>query len=254
MTAFATIYSALLVLVVQTPSMGRSLQMEEVLMVTHIAPLHGQDSGLRFLVSGINGVLSTAVYLATISDLHVTTSSLFSLGTFKSSRTFVAGTYGLPAYNSTPDPYDGMSRDSYAAGSLYSLPSIIDSITSLGLQEGILYDVLQTTVPSGNAMVNATGFNITCGYVPDAPKLRFSEDDGFWEWDKDSDDLNNIYQIYSTRRIICSNENFSADLGIEPGIISIIPLTKKDPRSSSVNIDGMLQEMRVEGSILLIHS
>lgn len=84
----------------------------------------------------------------------------------------------------------------YAAGSLYFLPPIMDSTTSLGLQEGTLYDVLQATVPSGNATVNATGFNISCGY-PDPPQLRFAEGGGFWTTTSP-----NEYQIFSTRRFI----------------------------------------------------
>ncbi|KAJ7133326.1 hypothetical protein C8R44DRAFT_849457 [Mycena epipterygia] len=192
MTAFATIYSALLVFVVQKLSMRRSLQMEEVLTATHDNAIAWSGIGAaishlwrrraRTTHLSIIGVLSAAVYLANILGIHITISSLFSLGSFNSSRTFVAGTYGLPEYNSTPDqiPLQSQNMATYAAGSLYFLPSIINSTTSLGLQEGTLYDVLQTTVPSGNATVNATGCNITCGYVPEAPKLRFSEDDGWW--------------------------------------------------------------------------
>ncbi len=55
----------------------------------------------------------------------------------------------------------------YAAGSLYFLPSILDSATSLGLHEGTLYDVLTLDAVPGNAIVNASGFNVTCGYVVD---------------------------------------------------------------------------------------
>ncbi|KAJ7429478.1 hypothetical protein B0H11DRAFT_2406012 [Mycena galericulata] len=198
-TAFATAF-----FVVQTLSMRRSLQIEEVLTVTHdnVAAWSGIGAAISHFwqhkVSAahvsIIGVLSAAVYLATILGLHVTTSSLFSLGTFNSSRTFGAGTYGLPAYNGTPDQIASQNMEIYAAGSLNFLPSIMDSTTSLGLQEGTLYDVLQTTVPSGNATVNATGFNITCGYVPETPKLQFAEDDGYWETTSP-----NQYNIYSTQ-------------------------------------------------------
>jgi hypothetical protein len=55
----------------------------------------------------------------------------------------------------------------YAAGSLYFLPSILDSATSLGLHEGTLYDVLTLDAVPGNAIVNASGFNVTYGYVVD---------------------------------------------------------------------------------------
>jgi hypothetical protein len=60
----------------------------------------------------------------------------------------------------------------YAAGSLYYLPSILDSATSLGLHEGTLYDVLNIDAILGNATVDASGFNVTCGYVLDRASNR----------------------------------------------------------------------------------
>lgn len=61
--------------------------------------------------------------------------------------------------------------DAYADGSLYFIPSILDSATSLGLHEGTLYDVLNIDPVPGNATVNATGFNVTCGYVVDVSEF-----------------------------------------------------------------------------------
>ncbi|KAJ7032971.1 hypothetical protein C8F04DRAFT_1396242 [Mycena alexandri] len=83
--------------------------------------------------------------------------------------------------------YMWLKKWMYAAGSLYSyfLPSVLESTTSLGLQEGTLHDVLNTTsAVAGNATVNATGFDVTCGYVVDIP-------DGFLY-------ANNTYQIFLT--------------------------------------------------------
>ncbi|KAJ7834556.1 hypothetical protein B0H14DRAFT_2590835 [Mycena olivaceomarginata] len=107
----------------------------------------------------------------TISGLHITISSLFSLVTFNSYRSFLAATRGLPAFNGTAPifnplvgPYAEMLI--YAAGSLYFLPSVLDDTTSLGLQDGSLYDVLDINAVVGNATVNASGFNITCGSLP----------------------------------------------------------------------------------------
>jgi hypothetical protein len=58
--------------------------------------------------ASIGRTLATALYLMTIAGLHITISSLFSLVTFNSSRSFLAATRGLPAFNSTvaPDPED----------------------------------------------------------------------------------------------------------------------------------------------------
>jgi hypothetical protein len=51
------------------------------------------------------------------------------------------------------------------ADSLYSLPSVLSGKTNtIGLHGGTLYDVLGPNVGVGNVTVNATGFDITCGY------------------------------------------------------------------------------------------
>jgi hypothetical protein len=52
------------------------------------------------------GILTAACYLTTILGLHITTSSLFSLVTVNSTRSFGAGTYGLPSFNSSLGPPD----------------------------------------------------------------------------------------------------------------------------------------------------
>jgi hypothetical protein len=49
------------------------------------------------------GVLTAALYLTTILGLHITTSSLFSLITVDSTRSFGARTHGLPCFNGSPD-------------------------------------------------------------------------------------------------------------------------------------------------------
>ncbi|KAJ6543283.1 hypothetical protein DFH09DRAFT_1088981 [Mycena vulgaris] len=68
----------------------------------------------------------------------------------------------------------------YGTGSLYFLPSILDSTTSLGLHEGTLYDVPNIDPVPGNATVSASGFNVTCGYVVDVSEFKFSEDTETW--------------------------------------------------------------------------
>jgi hypothetical protein len=51
---------------------------------------------------------------------------------------------------------------SFASESLYYLPYVNASAT-IGLHEGTLYEVLEPNTGTGNASVEATGFNITCG-------------------------------------------------------------------------------------------
>ncbi|KAJ7309216.1 hypothetical protein DFH08DRAFT_944300 [Mycena albidolilacea] len=190
-TAFGTIYSAILVFVTQALARRRSLQMDQVLTATHdnAAAWGGIGAALLHLWyqkavhASIGRTLTAALYLLTISGLHITISSLFSLVTFNSSRFFLAATRGLPAFNGTVNVNSQSYLDmySYTSGSLYFLPSVLDSTTSLGLQDGSLYDVLDTTVMSGNATVNASGFNITCGSVPEEDRSTFVYLGDIWQ-------------------------------------------------------------------------
>ncbi|KAJ6549392.1 hypothetical protein DFH09DRAFT_1320128 [Mycena vulgaris] len=78
-------------------------------------------------------------------------------------------------------------------GSLYYLPSTIGKTTNLGLYKGTLYDVLDIdSGGTGNATVNATGFNIVCGYLPNT-ELKFTH--GAWFGMLDD---GNSFEIQST--------------------------------------------------------
>jgi hypothetical protein len=69
-------------------------------------------------------------------------------------------------------------------GSLAFLPPVLDGAATLGLSEGTLYDVLDSDVGIiGNVTVDATGFNITCGYLNDVVlKYDSSDPSGFAQW------------------------------------------------------------------------
>ncbi|KAJ7226844.1 hypothetical protein GGX14DRAFT_417477 [Mycena pura] len=160
----------------------------------------------------------------TISGLHITISSLFSLVTFNPYRSFLAATRGLPAFNGTASidsltgPYEEMRI--YAAGSLYFLPSVLeDSTTSLGLQDGSLYDVLDINVVVGNATVNASGFNITCGIVA-TDTFSFESADNFW--------TNVYYTIHST--LSATNGELPYDSLL---LYSTIPIVDSSGKSGS---------------------
>jgi hypothetical protein len=97
---------------------------------------------------------------------------------------------------------------SYAKGSLYFLPSILDSVASPGLQEGTLYDVLDKDVATaGNATLSATGFNVRCAYPEEVPALHFDDTLGAWKTLPPPGPTASSYQrydIYPTRKIpIC---------------------------------------------------
>src|ERR1700761_4476237 len=83
--------------------------MDQVLTATHdnAAAWAGIGAALAYLWyqkavrASIGRTLIAALYLMTISGLHITISSLFSLVTFNPYRSFLATTRGLPAFNGT---------------------------------------------------------------------------------------------------------------------------------------------------------
>ncbi|KAJ7822097.1 hypothetical protein B0H14DRAFT_3732658, partial [Mycena olivaceomarginata] len=179
---FATIYSALLVLVTQTHSMQRSLHIDRTLTAMHdnAAAWTGIGSAALYLwrqkaiPATPIGVLSTFLYLGNILLLHITIPGLFSLETIISSQYNPVETRGLPAFNGSLDADPNYPRLlDYARGSLYFLGSVLGSETTIGLHEGTLYEVPEPNGGTGNATVDATGFNITCG-LPTQVDVTFS--------------------------------------------------------------------------------
>jgi hypothetical protein len=90
--------------------------MDQVLTATHdnAAAWAGVGAAISYLWSqktvparaSMIGVLTAALYLTTILGLHITTSSLFSLVTVDSTRSFHAKTHGLPSFNNSPEASD----------------------------------------------------------------------------------------------------------------------------------------------------
>ncbi|KAJ6618533.1 hypothetical protein B0H10DRAFT_1241922 [Mycena sp. CBHHK59/15] len=175
-TIFATIYCAVLVLVTQTLTMQKSLWSDQTLTATHdnIAAWSGIASAFlglwnqKAVPASTIGVASAFLYLAGISALQITTPALFSLETFNSSRSTPIETQGSALLNLTGYLDDQVNPwfdvQTYAGGSLYSLPSAFSGNTNIGLHEGTLYDVPVGNAGIGNLSVLATGFNFTCGY------------------------------------------------------------------------------------------
>ncbi|KAJ6478460.1 hypothetical protein DFH09DRAFT_1341886 [Mycena vulgaris] len=149
-TTFGVVYSALLVFVTQTLAAAWSG------MGSAVFQLWNQKA----LPASLVGVLSAFLYLGNILALHITAPALFSLETFNSSRSVPVGTNSLP----------GGNLSDYALDALFAFPATVGTVgtkTNLGLSDGTLYDVLDLNPGTGNATANATGFNITCGYMTD---------------------------------------------------------------------------------------
>ncbi|KAJ7135517.1 hypothetical protein C8R46DRAFT_615794 [Mycena filopes] len=232
-TAFGTIYAAALVFVSQSLSMRRDLQLDQLLTTTHdnAAAWSGFGASILYLyrqnVTAPSrawriGVLPITLYLGTILGLHIATSSLFSLVTFNTTRNYIASTQGLPAYDISPNGSVFQQMEAYASGSLYFMPSILGSSTSMGLRDGSLYDVLNppTSAP-GNATVAATGFSVTCGYAVDVPELKL---------DVSRRRRRNIQEAQSTHHLIggeywaapdlVNSSNYYVIFPTDPGVIS----------------------------------
>ncbi|KAJ7662602.1 hypothetical protein DFH06DRAFT_1471416 [Mycena polygramma] len=170
-TGFGTIYLGILVYVTQTISMRRILQTDQTLTAIHdsTAAWAGIGSAVYHLwhqtrVRGsVIGVLSIFCYLGGVLVLHVVTPALFAVQTFNSSSLVQVGTHGLPSWNA--DWSNGTNVGEYTQRSLYAIPNVVESNTSLGLHGGTLYDVLDDNAGVGNVTVSATGFNISCTYA-----------------------------------------------------------------------------------------
>ncbi|KAJ7208585.1 hypothetical protein GGX14DRAFT_566802 [Mycena pura] len=182
-TMFTTVYLALLVFMTQTLSMRSDLQIYQTLSATHdnTAAWAGLGSAVLYLwrqrvvSASMTGVLLAAFYLTSIAILHVTMPNIFLLQSFDAPLVVSVATQNLPSYPPSyhyigPRSYD--SWQTFAYGSLRdSAPSILMNTSREGLHEGTLYDVVGPNRGTGNVTVNATGFNITCGTLPDAHRI-----------------------------------------------------------------------------------
>jgi hypothetical protein len=116
-------------------------------------------------------------------------------------------------------------RDLVRGGSFDALRSIIGSNTTLGLYQGTLYDVLDANTGTGNATVNAIGFDITCGYLTDGP-LSITGSNSSWiqnPWYLPlnySEDILAIEIPYSGKIVECFQASAIPDMVTEPGVIS----------------------------------
>ncbi|KAJ6529300.1 hypothetical protein B0H19DRAFT_1193621 [Mycena capillaripes] len=190
LTAFVTIYSALLVFVTQTLSFRRDLRRKQMLTATHdnVEAWTSLGSAVlrlwqqRAIPVSISGVLSALIYLASILVLHIAFPALAAPESFIVNRSIPVSTQSLPAFNfsgyNLADKNDQRnimnSAKQYAGGSLSFLPFLTPNNT-LGLHETTLYDVLESNLGTGSVSVNATGFNISCGYISDMNVTRDSE-------------------------------------------------------------------------------
>ncbi|KAJ7613451.1 hypothetical protein FB45DRAFT_938406 [Roridomyces roridus] len=179
-TVFITIYTAGLVFLTQTLSIKRSLRKTQMLTVTHdtFAAWQGLGSALSSVWhrTSFRAVVPIFLYLTGILALHITSPALFTVQVFKSTVLVPFTTQGIPTFTffgynlSSPEARTDPTHSPllYAQATFSYLPFVNSSSPTLGLEGGVLYDVLNMSDSGpGNATVDSVQLNMTCGYFSD---------------------------------------------------------------------------------------
>ncbi|KAG1810399.1 uncharacterized protein HD556DRAFT_51085 [Suillus plorans] len=168
--AFYTIYTAVLLFLTQRLAISRTLVRRVKLTAVH--DISGAWAGLGSALTSVWRqtdipaswwtTSAVAAYLASITVLHVTSSTLLQFQTFNASMT-----------TSVPTTLGWLDDSSYSyltdLGPITTSLPVVNHLTGLvsaGLSNTTLYDTLKTTAIAGNATVNATTVTSSCGLVP----------------------------------------------------------------------------------------
>ncbi|KAG1849494.1 hypothetical protein F4604DRAFT_1907438 [Suillus subluteus] len=177
--AFYTICTAVLLFLTQRLAMSRTLVRRQKLTAIH--DISGAWTGLGSALSSVWQQIdipaswwmtsAVTVYLASISVLHVTSSTLLQLQTFNNSvLTSVPTT--LAWLNNISDATVSINGQTayYVnwAAITASLPVLnqLPGVVSVGLSNTTIYDTPKTNAILGNATVNATTITSRCGLLP----------------------------------------------------------------------------------------
>ncbi|KAJ7187469.1 hypothetical protein GGX14DRAFT_485502 [Mycena pura] len=172
--SFGTIYCAVLVFLTQKLAMQRAIELTTLTAVhDNISAWAGLGSALATLFNqmsvpaSILGILSIVGYLGCISALHVSIPAILSVDAFNASASVAipASTSGMPEYANSSVIH--AIHNYMITFPMEFLPwrGIFDDSQMLGLSNGSLYEVLDSTIPGNDkAQVSGIGFNITCGY------------------------------------------------------------------------------------------
>ncbi|KAH7923265.1 hypothetical protein BV22DRAFT_1130770 [Leucogyrophana mollusca] len=166
--AFYILYTALLVYITQRVSLLRSLSQWQ--NVTGIHDLSGAWTGLGSAFIGLWNqfdlaaspfrVVSVAAYLLGIATLHITSSSIVQFQNFN--NTISAS---VPTTIGWPDDTSPATMTSLNWTTITSVASFVDllaGITTVGLSNSTVYDVLSPNSGTGNATVNAIKVETRC--------------------------------------------------------------------------------------------
>ncbi|KAG0693049.1 hypothetical protein DFH29DRAFT_881780 [Suillus ampliporus] len=168
--AFYTIYTAGLLFLTQWLAISRTLVRR--LKLTAIHDITGAWADLGSALSSVWRqtnipaswwtTFAVTTYLASISVLHVTSSTLLQFQTFNTSiATSVPTTLGWP----NDIPYDSDANWEFMTASL-PVVNHLPGLVTAGLSNTTLYDTIRTSSVGGNATVNATTITSCCGLLP----------------------------------------------------------------------------------------
>ncbi|KAG1733529.1 hypothetical protein EDB19DRAFT_1911515 [Suillus lakei] len=168
--AFYTIYTAILLFLTQRLAISRTLARRRKLTAIH--DISGAWAGLGSALSSVWRqtvipaswwtTLAVTAYLASISALHVTSSTLLQFQTFNTSMV-----------TSVPTTLGWIDDESYNSGANWgfitpSIPVInqLPGLVTAGLSNTTVYDTPKTASIVGNATVNVTTITSRCGLLP----------------------------------------------------------------------------------------
>lgn len=170
--AFYTIYMAILLFLTQRLAMSRMLARRQKLTVIH--DICGAWAGLGSALSSIWrqieiptswwAISAVTAYLASISVLHITSSSLLQFQTFNTSMAT-----SVPTKRGWPNDWTNININSFDWASIgTSLPVVgkLPGLVSVGLSNNTIYDIPQTNSIAANATVSATTISSSCGLLP----------------------------------------------------------------------------------------
>jgi hypothetical protein len=168
--AIITIYSGVLLFLTQRLSLRRNLLHFQTLTTSHdvTAAWSGLGAALFSLYAQISvtasvlGVSAVAIYLTCLSLLHIATPTLFTMDLFNDTSPLT-----ITAIQGFPDPnlveYGKLSVN---VSNIYAVPLLTKlQAGTPGLLGPIIFDVLPLNSGTGNATVDATTFDFTCGSV-----------------------------------------------------------------------------------------
>ncbi|KAJ7761337.1 hypothetical protein B0H16DRAFT_1688459 [Mycena metata] len=192
MTTFASIYCSALVLISQTLATRHGLHKSQTLTATHDNSVawSGIGSALSSLwkqtvvPASVLGTLSVFLYLLNIAVIHISSPAMLSLQSFNSSRLTVLKTFAMPEYTRRTsilnETQTTKNMETFVMLTLSEIFQDMNTTDKLGILDGTLYEVLETSYVGEDASVAAIAFNTTCGYLPQ-PNASWNEN-GTWDF------------------------------------------------------------------------